>query len=417
MVTEQMNSKRQTARGALEGVRVLQLANPLTNYAGKLFAELGAEVILVEGSVGGTEERSKPVNTGGARSEAELEFAYFNTSKRSITLNLDTPEGQQVFRRLAQSAQLVLEATSPGLMEKRGLDYASLAELNPSLVVTSITPFGQDGPYSHYQFEDITLLALGGLLSLAGYPDAAPTAAWGQQAYLAGNQFGAVAAMLAVLDAESQGTGQHVDVSVQECVVMALENAVQFYELEGVIRKRYGDEQREAGSGIFPCKDGLVFLLAGGVGATQFWSNFSQWMIEEKVTDAEALLGDQWTPGYRKTSAAKDLFKRIFLAYALQHTKAELYAEGQARRVPICPLNTPEDAFQSRQLQAREFFVEIADSTGTLMKMPGAPYRMSQTPWQLQSAAPAPGQDNAAIYAELGYRKSDLAELSQAGVI
>lgn len=416
MVERIIASTRTKAGGALEGLRVLQLASPLVNYAGKLFAELGAEVILIEPPLSSSEGRLV-ADTAETRTEAEISFAYFNTSKRSITINLDSLQGQQIFRNLSKSAQLILESETPGLMQRRGLDYASLATSNPSLVMASITPFGQDGPYAQYESEDITLLALGGLLSLGGYPDTAPTAAWGQQGYLAANQFGAVAALMALLDAESGARGQHVDVSVQECIVLGLENAVHFHALEGVTRKRYGSEQREAGSGVFSCKDGQVFLLAGGIGATAFWGNFCQWMLDEGVTDAAALQGDHWSPAYRRTLEAKTLFERIFHAYSLQRTKDELYAMGQARRVPICPINTPRDALCSRQLQSRGFFIDVTDAAGNSMTMPGAPYKMSGTPWHLKSAAPFPGQDNQMIFGELGFVQTDLVRLAKEGVI
>lgn len=411
-----MSASHQTP-GALEGVRVLQLESQLTNYTGKLFAELGAEVILVEPPSAIHDAGKTAALTAGEASEPALKRAYFNTSKRSITLDLDTDEGRGIFRRLTKSSQLIIESFSPGLMKARGLDYASLSVENPELVMVSVTPFGQEGPYSRYQYEDITLLAMGGLLSLGGYADSEPIAAWGEQGYLAGNQFGAVAAMIALLEAETHGAGQHVDVSVQECIVMALENSVQFYELEGTIRKRYGGQQREAGSGVFSCKDGRILLLAGGIGATQFWGNFCRWLIEDGVEGAEKLQGDHWTPAYRKTPEAKALFEAVFVPYAMQHTKAQMYANAQAKRVPLCPLNDIGDVLENRQLEARGFFVDLDGHEAKSLRMPGAPYQLSETPWKLKSSAPLPGEDNHLIYTAAGYHPSDLEEFSRKGVI
>lgn len=402
--------------GALEGIRVLQLASPFVDYAGKLFAELGAEVILVE-PPGARMQKGHQRHTDGLQSEAQLASLYFNTSKRGITLDLDSPTGQAIFRSLCKSCHLVLEGERATQMQRRGLDFQNLVSENRSLVMTSITPFGQDGPYASYQSEDITLLALGGLLSLGGYADAAPVAAWGQQGYLAGSQFGAVAALMAVLVAEDGAAGQHVDVSIQECVVMALENAVQFHALEGTTRKRYGGEQREAGSGVFPCKDGEIFIIAGGIGATAFWANFARWMADEHVPEADALQGSHWTPPYRRTDEAKALFARVFGAYAASRTKSELYTAGQARRVPVCPVNTPRDTLRSAQLLSRGFFVDVPDAAGTPMTMPGAPYRLSATPWRLRSTAPTPGQDNQTVFGALGIDPSALHQLEAEGIV
>jgi benzylsuccinate CoA-transferase BbsE subunit len=406
-----------THSSALTGIRVLQLSSPKTQYAGKLFAELGADVILVEKpQTRQTYKTNEGVNPR-KRSEAELDFEYFNTSKKSITLNLDSAAGQQLFKRLSNSCQLIIEAHQPNTLEMKGLGYQALAASNPSLVMTRITAFGQTGPYAQFEANDLTLLAMGGLLSLGGYAGAAPMSAWGQQAYLAANQFAAVASMMAVLGAESSGQGQQVDVSIQECVIMALENSVQFFELEGVVRKRYGGEQREAGSGIFDCADGQVSILAGGIGATLFWDNFCQWMLAEKIPGAEQLQGEHWTPAFRSTQVAKEIFEQIFSQYASQHTKAEIYAQGQARRVPICPINTTQDSFANKQLAHRNFFIERPDSEGNQIKMPGAPYILSETPWQWRSPAARPGAHNQEIYLSLGLSMDEINTLTQEGVL
>ena len=250
---------------ALDGLRVLDLSGPMGNYCGKLFADMGADVILVEPPAGTRLRFEPPFVDGIAGLERSLSFAYHNTSKRGTTLNLDSVSGQNLFRKLVETADVVLETEKPGVMRRRGLDYDSLAALRPSLVFTSITPFGQSGPYANYETEDLVASALGGFLYLAGYPDAAPLRAYGNQAYLCAAMYGAVATMLAVLEADITSAGQHVDLSMQECVVLGMENAMQIYDLEGVVRKRSAGEQRYAGTGVFECKDGYVYMMAGGI--------------------------------------------------------------------------------------------------------------------------------------------------------
>src|SRR4029077_3447682 len=149
--------------------------------------------------------------------EYSLLFAYFNAGKRSIAIDLDREAGQRILRELAQGADLVIESERPGVMDARGLDYNSLTALNPGLVMTSVTPFGQTGPYALYEAEDIVALALGGLLYLGGYPETSPIAVHGNMAYLAAAQFASVASIMALLSADDGGRrGRHIDVSIQE---------------------------------------------------------------------------------------------------------------------------------------------------------------------------------------------------------
>jgi len=404
---------------ALEGLRVLEIASPLTSYCGKMFADMGADVVLVESPGGSRLRRERPFITDVPGMERSLAFAYYNTSKRGITLDLDREEGSLLFRRLASDADLLLEAAKPGVMSRRKLGYKDLARLNRRLVMTSITPFGQAGPYSQFEGEDLTALAMGGLLYLGGYPDAAPTRVYGEQAFLGASMYGAVAAMLALTEAEMTGEGQHVDVSMQECMVMAMENAVQFYDLEGAVRKRYAGEQRFAGTGVFECADGYIYMMAGGIGANKFWSYSLQWLVDEKVPGVERLRGEQWSEiDYLLTDEAKRIFAEVFGPWAKTKSKAELYHEGQRRHIPLAPINTPADILGSTQLAHREFFVRMPHpALAESMLMPGAPYKLSRTPWRIQHPAPRLGEHNAEVYGALGLAGSDLEHLAGAGVI
>jgi len=403
---------------ALEGLRVLDLSGPMGNYCGKLFSDMGADVILVE-PPSGTRLRSEPPFLDGLPGpERSLSFAYHNTSKRGITLNLDSASGQNLFRKLAQTADVIIETEKPGVMRRRGLDFDALAKLKPGLVFTSITPFGQSGPYAQYETEDLIALALGGFLYLAGYPDAAPTRAYGDQAYLCANMYGAVATMLAVLESEASGIGQHVDLSMQECVVLAMENAMQIYDLESVVRKRYAGIQRYAGTGVFECKDGYVYMMAGGIGANMFWKRSVQWLTDEGMPGVERLQGEEWTLDYLKTDEAKQIFAEVFTPWVRTRTKAYLYHEGQKRRTPVAPINSPADILDNRQLRYREYFVEVMHPLrGKPLMMPGAPYKLSETPWRIQRPAPRLGEHNAEVWGEAGVDRPALELLYAAGVV
>jgi len=397
-----MQKSTATPPRALEGITVLDLAGPLGNYCGKLYADLGADVILVEPPGGAPTRHVGPYVHGDSTPDASLKYQYENTNKRSVVLDLDQSGDRATFLQLVQRADVVIESEMPGVMRRRGLGYAELRAANPAIVLTSITPFGQEGPYAEWLATDLTAMAMGGMMYLAGYVDSAPMVACGEQAVGAANLFAAVASLAAVYDAETSGQGQHVDVSMQECVVMGLENAVQFYDLEGTIRKRNAGTQRLAGTGAFRCKDGYVYLMAGGIGSNRFWGITTEWLISEGLQGATRFRDACWSDqAYLATDAAKQLFQEVFAPFALAHTKAELQAKGRAQRIPIAPICDASDIARDPQREYRNYFVETVGQQGKRLRMPGAPYQLGATPWRLERAAPGLGQHNAEIRAWL----------------
>lgn len=408
----------QTERpGALTGLRVLDLSGDLGNYCGKLFADMGADVILIE-PPSGSELRFEPPFIGNMPAlENSLSFAYHNTSKRGVTLDLDTATGQAMFKELAARAEVIIETSKPGTMARRGLCAESIHHLYPQIVYTSITPFGSTGPYAHYEADDITALAMGGLLYLGGYADTAPIRVYGKQAILCANMFASVATMLAVLEAEAGGLGQHVDVSMQEAVSMALETSVQYLDLEGLVRKRHAGEQRFAGTGVYPCLDGQIYLMAGGVGANKFWERTVQWFNDEKMPGTEAFQGDSWKHiEYLRSDEAKAIFEKVFVPWSRTKTKGYLYHEGQRRKIPIAPISETSDLLSSRQLAFRRYFVEVLRNGHSLL-MPGAPYKLDRTPWRIQRPAPLLGQHNTEVYGEIGISPDELTRLFSRRII
>jgi benzylsuccinate CoA-transferase BbsE subunit len=404
---------------ALEGLRVLDLSGAMGNYAGKLFADMGADVILVEPPGGSALRREPPFIGDVAGTERSLSFAYQNTSKRGICLDLESASGQHLLRRLAATADLVIESFPPGWLAARGLDHPTLAASRPSLVTTSITPFGQTGPYAQFSATDLVGLALGGLLYIGGYRDTAPTQAHGDQAFKCAAMYGAVAAMLAVTDAELTGEGQHVDVAMQECVTLALENAAQAFDLEGTVRMRPPGDQRFAGYGLFPCKDGYIYLGSRGIGNSPAWSRTLQWLRDEGMVGIERLHQPEWSDSaWLKTREARDTFAELFIPWSMQHGKAWLYEEGQKRLIPLAPVSTPADLLDNPQLAARGHFVPFRHPlVESAARMPGAPYVLSATPWRIRRPAPRLGEHTAEVLAELGIARDEVARLSAAGVV
>jgi benzylsuccinate CoA-transferase BbsE subunit len=402
---------------ALEGIRVLEIGGELSNYCGKLFAELGADVVLIE-PPGGSDLRFQPPYADDREDvEGSLQFFYRNTSKRSAAIDIETPSGADVVRRLAATADMVLEDRPPGYLATLGLGPDRLIEEHSSLVVTSITPFGQEGPYARFAHADIVCMAFGGMLWMGGYEDGPPVRAVGDQAYMAGSLFGAVAAMIALTHAEIRGEGQHVDVSVQEAVAMGLENAAQYYDLEGHIRRRFGGTQREAGFGVFPCADGHVFLLASGIGGNRFWGHMVNWLLHEGARGAEVLEGEGWGESdFMASDQAKAVFWDVFTAFAAERTKKDLYHESQKWRVPLGPVNKPSDVLASAQLADRGYFVDV-EAFGRTISVPGAPYKLSATPWRMTGSAPGLGEHTDAVLLEAGFDTSEIEALRGEGTI
>jgi benzylsuccinate CoA-transferase BbsE subunit len=387
---------------ALDGLRVVDLAGDVGNYCGKLFADLGADVVLVEPPGGCPQRHARPAVESGPEAGTGLDFLYQNTNKRSVVADADDP----LLRDLVVAADLVIDNWAPGELARHGLDRDAVADVNPGLVVTSITPFGQTGPYADYQSADIVCLAMGGMLSLAGYGDGPPTRPYGDQSYVMGALFGAVASMLAVLHAEETGVGQHVDVSIHECVTLALETAIQYYDLEGVVRGRQTGRYRHAGSGLYDCADGYVYLFVGGVASNRFWGRLVGWLVELGVTEAEALREPLWQElDFLRTDEAKATFERMFHAMAADRTKAELYHDAQARGIPLSPVNSPADLVHSDQLAARGYFVLADDMYRAGYLMPGAPYQLTGTPWASHSTAPALGEHTGQLRTELSAQR------------
>ncbi|MGE8688080.1 MAG: CaiB/BaiF CoA transferase family protein [Achromobacter sp.] len=403
---------------ALAGITVLDVAGPLGNYCGKLFADLGARVILVEPPEGAPTRHLEPRIAGRNDPDSSLTFQYQNTNKESIALDLDTAAGQEIFRKLASQASLVIESEQPGVMARRGLDFAALSKLNASLTLTSITAFGQSGPFSHWLATDLTAMGMGGMMYLAGYPDTAPMVACGEQAVGAANVFAGVASMAAVYDAEAGNPGQHVDVSMQECVVLGMENAVQFYDLEGTIRKRNAGTQRLAGTGVFECRDGYIYLMAGGVGSNKFWAVTTDWLVAEGVAGAEQFREPCWLDqAFLVTEEAKQRFGAIFTPFARSLTKSELHAKGRERRIPLAPISDTRDISQSPQREYRGYFVDVKDAQGATLRMPGAPYKLSETPWALRKRAPRLGEHTQEVLAWAGFTQDQQQALRQQGAV
>ena len=378
-----------TQPAALDGIRVLDLTANYSAYAGRLLADLGADVIRIE-PPGGSPLRRLPPLQGG--NDASFAHAFFDAGKRSVVLDLETKAGRASFSAIASDSDIVLHnPTAPGAPD---LPAEELRDANPRLIVVSITPFGLTGPYASYAAGDLSLLAAGGLLSLGGYTDREPIGIQGEQAHIASGIFAAVAALAALCSRERTGVGAWLDVSGQECVAFALEDAVPEWYIAKRVRRRLGDGAREAGTGIYPCMDGHVSMVAGRLGTAKAFLALTQWIAKSGNPGTETLLDSKWQDfRYRQSPEGITRFAELFGEFCRTRGKQQLYREGQARQIAIAPVNTIADLVDDPQLRTGQYFNAQSGigSTGGLL-FPGPPYRLSRTPAKVRGPAPELGQ-------------------------
>jgi crotonobetainyl-CoA:carnitine CoA-transferase CaiB-like acyl-CoA transferase len=411
--------------GLLSPYRVLDLTDERGLLCGKILADLGADVIQIEPPGGSSARLVGPFFHDEAHPERSLFWWSYTGNKRSITLNLACSDGRSLVQRLVHSAHFLIESFPPGHMERLGLGYEALAAINPALIVVSVTPFGQNGPYARYKASDLIGMGMAGFMYLTGDPDRPPVRVGVPHFYLQGAAAGATGAMIAHAQRVLSGRGQHVDVSCQEAVARTLANAPQSFALENTIIRRQGSYRQTGGTTFmritWPCKDGFVnFQLSGGAGAGRSVNNLIEWMEEEGLGD-RFLTGLDWANlGYG--TITKELLERVVPPverFLMSHTKAELFEGAVKRRILLFPVATAGDILQNTQLQARGYFRQVAHpELGTPITYPGPFVRASATPIHLRRFAPMVGEHNAAIYCdELGLTRAELVRLHEAGVV
>src|SRR6266568_5331080 len=317
-----------TAMSLFDDILVLDLTSTIRGmHCTKMFGDYGAEVILVE-PIGGSRARHiGPFANGKLDLEASLHFAHHNRNKKSISLNLHKTRGQELLRDLVHSADILVEDWPVGALDALGLGFADLHQINPRLVMCSITGFGQTGPYANYKTSNIVENAMGGLMSITGPIDHPPTMTGGQQAEHATAMHAAYAAAAALLYRDLHGVGQHIDVSAQECVGNMLENAIEQYTYTSVVRKRAGSRHPTAWPcTVFPCKDGYIGMCCTGDKDSRAAALLAE---DEYVANHPAMLDR-----FERRAHADEFEPRLIAGY-MKYGKAELFHRGQAMGVPI----------------------------------------------------------------------------------
>ena len=413
-------------RGLLNSCRVLDLTGEKGHLCGKILADLGADVIKIE-KPGGDEARNLgPFYHEVPDPEKSLYWFAHNLNKRGITLNIEAKEGRQIFTKLVRTADFVLESFAPGHLDDLGLSYLKLSQTNPRIIMTSITPFGQTGPYKDYKASDIEVMAMGGLMYITGNPEQPPLRISLPQAFLLASAHGAAASMVAHFYRETSGEGQHVDVSAQECVLWEIANAIPLWELNQNILRRAGSYIAGRWTGtkqrlLWKCKNGYVlFYILGGAFGVKTNRAIVKWMEEENIAP-EYLQNFNWNAFdmATQTQEMQDRIEAQISRLFSMFTKEELYNEAQKRGIMLCPVNTSKDIIENAQLKAREFWMDINHpELSTNITYPGAFAKLSETPLTVRRRAPLIGEHNLEIYEdELGLSHSEMTDLRNDGII
>ncbi len=398
---------------ALEDVKVVEYGNLISApYCGKLLADLGAEVIKVEEpGQGDIARKNGPFPGDIPESECSGLFLYLNTNKLGVTLSLEKATGREIFKKLVKNADILIEDTKPGKMAALGLGYSNLKSLNPSLVMTSITPFGQTGPYKDYKGCDLIGWQMGGdgyvTPRHASSVEQEPLRVVQMASFVTGIT-AAVATMCALRVQRHTGLGQQVDVSQLEAVLLSLGFFVMYWPYEHRNASRVA-RVAFAPIGFFKCKDGWVFLNAI---EPHHWQRLvdvmgnPDWANEELFKDTFAR-GQHW-----------ESLESLMAEWAIKHTTAELFEAAKAKKIPLAVVNSIAEVMESGQLKERGFFIDIEHSKVGKLTYPGAPYKFSETPWTIHKPAPLLGQHNEDVYCnQLGYTKRELVKMYEAGII
>ena len=399
--------------GPLTGLRVVEVCDELGQLAGKLLADMGADLVKVEPPEGSAARTVGPFVKDIPGPNRSLNFWYHNTNKRSLVLDLDGSDtDRELFRRLTETADILLEDHAPGWMAEHGLDYRSLSVGRPGLIYCSITPFGQDGPWAHYRSSDMVALAAGGPMNMNGYdaedaPGAPPIRGHGDQGYNTACHFATIGVLAALLHRDATGLGQYIDCSMHEALNSTTEVGLPWwmYQRRDVIRQtgRHAAAQHTE-PWLYRAKDGRDTLVFGVARDNGTWKKVKEWFQSEGFGlqfDEERFDDPHARQPARGTPEAAEIMAEVgrFIA---AHDAEYVYRGGQSIGNAWGIVRSPDETLADPHLHDRGFFVGVSgEGTETPALMPGAPYIFSATPWELRLPAPKLGEHTAELLREL----------------
>ncbi len=411
----------------LGSYRVLDLSDDKGFYCGQLLGSLGADVIKVEIPGGDLTRNIGPFLHDVPDMDKSLYWMGYNTNKRGITLDIETSDGKKIFEKLVSSADVVIDTFEPGYLKKIGFDYDSLVQINPKIVLTSITHFGQSGPYSGLKASDLVCWGMSGMLFVTGDPDRYPVrVSHIPLTYLLASMDGALATAIALHWRATSAKGQHIDVSVQDS---ANKTAWMIHERWAVTGEEFprGSSFYSVPNSdvklrlVWPAKDGHIFYMiyTGAFGAAED-GRLVKWLDEEGMAD-DYLKGIAWsTLEWRKqTSEEANRIHDYFARFFATKTKSELLEEALKRRIMLQPVSSARDLVEHPHLTARDYWQDVAyPQLDMTLRYPVRFCLNSETPCKNWRSAPFIGEHNSEIYGdELGYSTSEIISLKEAGII
>jgi crotonobetainyl-CoA:carnitine CoA-transferase CaiB-like acyl-CoA transferase len=412
--------------GPLAGLRVLELADEKGQFCGKLLGDLGADVVKIEPPGGEPCRHVGPFLDDIPHPERSLSFWYYNTSKRGITLNLETADGSRLFRRLAATADVVLETFRPGFLTSLGFGYESLREQNPGLVMCALTPFGQTGPWRDFLSSDLLHMAAGGEMASCGYdeadvPNAPPIAPGGGNAWHMGCHFAYIAIMATLVHRTVTGQGQYIDASIHEACALTTEAAIANYIYRGETLRRQTGRHHAAAPGPrtqFRAKDGtfVTALISGGLNPRNV-RNLADLM------DSFGMAGDLKDPKYQDPAAitanASHIIDGLLAAFIASLPAEEVYHAAQERGFTWGAVRAPEALLDDPHLHDRGFWKQVEHpELGRCFVYPGEAAIYKDSPWRIARRPPLIGEHNREIFcAELGLSRGELSVLAESRVI
>ncbi len=424
------------APGVLAGLRVLDLTGPIGHYAGRLLADLGADVIKLEPPGGDPARRWAPTLPNVEAPEASVAFVLLNANKRGLTLNIEDERGRAAFLRLLATAGVLLESWTPSEAARLRLTDEVLGEACPDLIHASITGWGVSGPYAEWAYADIVANAMSGVMTLAGFIDGPPEQLPDHQGYHTASINAAAGVLAALLHRDATGEGQRVESSMFESLLMAEETAMQQADILGTDRARTGGQGalgfKMPGLGIYETTDGHVYSMCTGnagsgfpglvqliralEGSTPLDAEPYASFIATSMTTSQimALMEDPArAPEVRRLLAGIEDEVAAFFA---RHPKETVYVRGQGLRALVGAVNGPTDILASAQLDARGWWRDIDDPTRGRLRYPGPPWALERTPATLRRPAPLLGEHTDEVLAEAGLGASERTALRAAGI-
>lgn len=397
----------QDRQGPLTGIRILDLTRVLSGpYTSMMLADLGAEVIKLEMPEIGDDSR----HFGPFQKDESAYFMSVNRNKKSITLNLKSEKGKEIFKKLAAQVDVILENYRPGTMEKLGLDYDTICQVNPGIIYASISGFGQTGPYSRRAAYDGIVQAMGGIMGITGEKGEKPVKIGSSIGDIIAGMFCSTGILAAYIHRQNTGKGQYIDVAMLDSQVAILENAIARYTVTGKVPKPTGNTHTSIFPfETFPTASEDIMIAAGN---DVLWGKLCTALdCEELITDERFSTNPE--RGYHHDEMFALLCERLVGKKADEWVKI-LDDAG----VPCSLINTIDKVLENPQIQARNMIVEVEHPKAGKNLIAGLPIKMSLTPGAVYKAAPVLGEDNRSVYKEMaGIGEDELEELKKKGVI